>query len=83
MEEQILVQYNLRAILSLDSSAGIIGIVRYFRLEYRKSDWFLMDGDGNKKSTNGTWIFVDDPFIIFDKMIFKAGQTLFKARLRP
>ncbi len=41
----------------------------------------LKDGDGQKLSTNGTWLFVDELFQIYDKMIFKAGQTLFQARL--
>lgn len=39
----------------------------------------LNDGDGEKLSTNGTWLFVDELFKIYDNMIFKAGQTLFKA----
>lgn len=47
-----------------------------------------MDGDGNKASTNGTWysynqlrLFVEDFFEIKDNMIFKAGQSLFVAKL--
>ena len=51
-------------------------------------NWILMDGDGNKASTNGTWysynqlrLFVEDFFEIKDNMIFKAGQSLFVAKL--
>lgn len=43
--------------------------------------WVLFDGDGDKKSTNGTWLFVDEEFEIFDGMVFKAGKTLFEAKV--
>ena len=42
--------------------------------------WFAVDGDGKKCSTNGTWLFVDELFEIFNNMVFKAGQTLFQAQ---
>lgn len=42
--------------------------------------WFAIDGDGKKCSTNGTWLFVDELFEIFNNMVFKAGQTLFQAQ---
>lgn len=43
--------------------------------------WFVRDGDGDKKpSTNGTWLFVDEPYEINNNMVFKAGQTLFQAQ---
>lgn len=35
--------------------------------------WILKDGNGEKQSTNGTWLFVDDLFKIYDGMTFKAG----------
>jgi hypothetical protein len=38
----------------------------------------VYDGDGIKPSTNGTWIFIEEPYEITDGMIFKAGQTMFK-----
>ena len=40
--------------------------------------WYLQDGDGRKNSTNGTWLFVDFLFEIYDHMVFKAGQSLFE-----
>jgi hypothetical protein len=43
--------------------------------------WFLKDGDDERNSTNGTWLFVDELFAIYDQMVFKAGQTLFKTNL--
>jgi hypothetical protein len=42
--------------------------------------WTVSDGDGNKPSTNGTWLFLDDYYAIETGMIFKAGMTLFKVR---
>lgn len=40
--------------------------------------WFIQDGDGHKTSTNGTWLFADFAFDIFDRLVFKAGQSLFE-----
>jgi hypothetical protein len=48
-------------------------------LEYEDDKWCLEDGDGTKKSTNGTWLYIEDPFEIHNNMIFKAGSLLFKA----
>ena len=35
----------------------------------------------DKKSTNGTWLFVEEDCEIYDSMIFKAGKTLFEAHI--
>jgi len=52
-------------------------------LKYSANEgWALSDGDGTKKSTNGTWLFVDDYFPLSDTVIFKAGQALFRAILQ-
>ena len=50
-------------------------------IEYVDGAWVLKDGDGNKHSTNGTWLFVDELFKIYDGMVFKAGQTLFRTQI--
>ena len=53
-------------------------------ISYHEGNWILKDGDGTKSSTNGTWLFVDELFKIYDGMVFKAGQTLFRTRkLKP
>ena len=44
--------------------------------------WVLRDGINSKRSTNGTWIYVEEEFEIEDKMVFKAGKTLFEANLQ-
>jgi len=48
---------------------------------YENNNWYIIDGDGSKKSLNGTWYFADIFFIIKEGMIFRAGTTSFKAHL--
>jgi hypothetical protein len=48
---------------------------------YFNDVWIIVDGNGEKASTNGTWIFVDEPYVVQNNMLFKAGQTLFKVNL--
>lgn len=43
--------------------------------------WMIKDGDGDKLSTNGTWLFAENFFEIYDGMTFKVAETLFKAQL--
>jgi hypothetical protein len=45
------------------------------RMEDKEGIWILKDGDpeNNKKSTNGTWLFVDELFPMCDGLVFKAG----------
>lgn len=40
--------------------------------------WTLYDGFNNKPSMNGTWLYLNDDYEIFDKMIFKSNQTIFQ-----
>ena len=51
------------------------------RIEFEDGEWYLLDGDKSKKSTNGTWLYAEDPFPIHDKMEIKAGTLLFKTHL--
>ena len=48
------------------------------QIEYKQGFWEVVDGDGTKHSTNGTWIFIEKPYEIYEGMVFKAGQTLFE-----
>jgi len=43
-----------------------------------KSGWMLTDGVENNASTNGTWLYINEDFEIYDKMIFKSNQTIFQ-----
>ena len=43
--------------------------------------FYLYDGDKNRESTNGTWVFILNSFKITDNFLFKAERTLFMASL--
>ena len=47
-----------------------------------KSAWILTDGINNKASTNGTWLYLNENFVMHDGMIFKANQTIFQVSLK-
>ena len=57
---------------------GINAGIFVIRIESSNDNWVLSDGNGDKASTNGTWLFVDDAFMVHNQMVFKAGQTLFQ-----
>ncbi len=50
-------------------------------------NWILFDGPGKgtaageKRSTNGTWLYVDDYFRIYDGMVFRACNCLFESSM--
>ena len=48
---------------------------------YENNNWYIVDGDGIKKSLNGTWFFADEYITINEGMIFRAGSTTFKSHL--
>jgi len=50
-------------------------------LYYMKKNWVIIDGDGKKPSSNGTWLFADEMFLIYDGMVIKAGQTILKVNI--
>ena len=51
-------------------------------INYTENDgWKLIDGQQNKPSTNGTWIYINAQYEIYDKMIFKTNQTIFQASI--
>ncbi|OMJ74013.1 hypothetical protein SteCoe_27161 [Stentor coeruleus] len=47
------------------------------------SGWMLVDGDlnNNRCSTNGTWMYLNEDFEIYNGMIFKTNQSLFEAKI--
>eukprot|EP00831_Metopus_contortus_P062361 TRINITY_DN54433_c0_g1_i2.p1 TRINITY_DN54433_c0_g1~~TRINITY_DN54433_c0_g1_i2.p1 ORF type:complete len:175 (+),score=19.97 TRINITY_DN54433_c0_g1_i2:147-671(+) len=51
--------------------------------KYKEGAWFIEDGWANSQSTNGTWLYIADNFVLNEGMIFKAGQTLFSVSLIP
>ncbi|OMJ67170.1 hypothetical protein SteCoe_35735 [Stentor coeruleus] len=48
---------------------------------HQERGWILKDGNGEKKSTNGTWLYVENEFEIYELLVFKAGKTLFESYL--
>lgn len=42
----------------------------------------LTDGFNNKPSTNGTWLYLNENFVMKNGMIFKANQTIFNVELK-
>jgi len=43
--------------------------------------WTLTDGFDGRPSTNGTWLYVSEDFEIYDGLVFKAHQMLFKVNM--
>jgi hypothetical protein len=41
--------------------------------------WMVIDGNMVRGSTNGTWLFVDEPYELTSGTIFKAGAAVFQA----
>ena len=52
-------------------------------IEYNPKDkkFYLYDGDSQKESTNGTWVFILNPIKNNNNFTFKAEHTLFVANL--
>lgn len=77
--EKILVGRMVECKVKFDDSS----MSRYqCSMNYREDQgWVLFDGTGDKKSTNGTWLFVENDYEIFNGMVFKAGKTLFEVHV--
>ena len=41
----------------------------------------MQDGFNSKRSLNGTWLYLNEDFEIYDGMTFKANQTLFQTSI--
>jgi hypothetical protein len=50
-------------------------------IEYKNGKWYVTDGyiegNFNKKSTNGTWIYAFDDILVKNGMTFKANKNIF------
>jgi hypothetical protein len=47
-----------------------------------KNYWLLKDGDNDKPSTNGTWIYASHSYEINDNTIFQFGNSNFIIKIR-
>ena len=45
---------------------------------FEENNWYLVDGDGIKNSSNGTWFFPEKYYNINDGLIIRMGTTLFE-----
>lgn len=44
--------------------------------------WILRDGNGHKKSLNGTWTYLSKPVKLANKLTFKVSEILFEATVQ-
>ena len=44
---------------------------------HKEKNFYLFDGNMQKESMNGTWIYILNPVLITDNFVFKAEHTLF------
>ena len=47
---------------------------------FKDNNWYIVDGDGKKQSSNGTWFYPEKYFIITDGLIIRMGTTLFECK---
>ena len=43
----------------------------------KEKNFYLFDGNSQKESMNGTWVYILNPVLITDNFVFKAEHTLF------
>ncbi len=55
----------------------------HFTIEYDEgiNSWIVYDGNGEKKSLNGTWLFVQDTFKITNNIKFRIEDSEFAIEL--
>ena len=46
-------------------------------LFYEENNWYINDGDGENKSSNGTWFYPERFFNINENLIIRMGTTSF------
>ena len=44
--------------------------------------WIIRDGYEGRPSTNGTWLYLSEAFEIYDGLVFKTQQIIFKVEER-
>ena len=47
---------------------------------YEDNNWYIVDGDGEKPSSNGTWFYPEKYYNINDGLIIRIGTTLFECQ---
>lgn len=67
---------NINIVFSDDSTSRIQSTITY-----ENNNWYIMDSDGIKTSSNGTWMLADEYYEIQDGMIFRAGSNIIDCKL--
>ena len=47
---------------------------------FEDNNWYIVDGNGKRPSSNGTWFYPEKYFIITDGLIVRIGTTLFECK---
>ncbi len=50
-------------------------------VKYDDGFWRLTDGYNGKASTNGTWLYLNEDYDVYEGMVFKANQTIFSVKI--
>ena len=48
---------------------------------FEDNNWYLVDGDGEKSSSNGTWFYPEKYFTISNGLIIRIGTTIFECQV--
>ena len=63
----------------------VLSNLSYSRIQcsivFENNFWFIIDGDREKESTNGTWVFINWDYDIEDNFIFRIGQNIIQVNL--
>ena len=47
---------------------------------FEDNNWYIVDGNGENPSSNGTWFYPEKFYIISDGLIVRMGTTLFECK---
>lgn len=58
-------------------------VIQYQQGEDGEGSWVLIDGnpETHQKSTNGTWVYLDEAHVVKSGMVFRACNYLFECKL--
>ena len=52
-------------------------------VRWAEGEWVILDGDGEKPSKNGTWVFAEQEMPVEEGTVLKAGTSLLRISLTP
>ena len=47
---------------------------------YEDNNWYIVDWDGEKPSSNGSWFYIEKYYNITDGLVVRIGTTLFECQ---